>query len=260
MNTVNPSPIVLLTDFGNDPYVGIMKGRILQINPFANVITLTNHIQNHNIRQGAFILLKSYQNFPPNTIFLIVVDPGVGSARRAIAAKCGDYYFVGPDNGILSPILEKKKGVRIIQLTIPEDASDTFHGRDVFAPSAAKLSQNYLLNTLGPPSDLKSSINFFWEPSTNTGEVIFIDHFGNIITNLPYSKELLLNNQYNIITDKVKETVCFKRSYFEGSNIKPFMIVSSFGTLEIALRNRKASKFLDIKPEDRIRILPAEKE
>ena len=94
-----------MTDFGSDPYIGIMKGRILQINPKVRIISLTNHIKIHDIRHGAFILLKSYKHFPLHTIFLVVVDPGVGSPRKTIAAQIGDYYFIGSDNGILSPIL-----------------------------------------------------------------------------------------------------------------------------------------------------------
>jgi S-adenosylmethionine hydrolase len=255
MNSLNPSPIVLITDFGNDPYSGIMKGRIFQINPFVNVVTLTNHIENHNIRQCAFILLKSYQYFPLNTIFLVVVDPGVGSKRRAIAAKFGDYYFVGPDNGILAPI-RKNEEITAVQITIPEDASNTFHGRDVFAPTAARLSQNYSLSELGPPTELQSSIVFFYDPSASTGEVIFIDHFGNIITNIPHSKGLIVGNQYIISTDLTEEIVYFRNSYFEGSDSEPFLIVSSFGTIEIALRNQEAAKILDIKSGSRIQILP----
>ncbi|MFX1536380.1 MAG: S-adenosyl-l-methionine hydroxide adenosyltransferase family protein [Promethearchaeota archaeon] len=254
MNLSQTPLIVLMTDFGNDPYSGIMKGRILQINPSAKIITLTNHIQNHDIRQGAFILLKSYKYFPLSTIFLIVIDPGVGGSRKAIGVQTENYYFIGPDNGILSPVLSEFRDVSIVEIPIPDDASSTFHGRDVFAPAAGKLSQTYSLIDLGPPSVLQTPLQFFWDPKTSSGEVIFIDHFGNIITNLPSSMNLKFNKEYLLTSKRITMTVTLKRSYFEGSNRVPFLLVNSFNTLEIALRNKRASDILDIFPGDRIQI------
>jgi S-adenosylmethionine hydrolase len=246
--------IVLMTDFGDDPYLGIMKGRILQKNPLAKIISLTNHIQNHNIRQGAFILLKSHKYFPLKTIFLIVVDPGVGGSRKAIGAQVENYYFIGPDNGILFPIISEFEDALIVDLPIPNDASYTFHGRDVFAPAAGNLSQTYSLADLGPPSDMQTPLRFFWDPSTSSGEVIFIDHFGNIITNLPSSLNLEFGKEYLLTTTQIDVTARLKRGYFEGSEKNPFLLVNSFNTLEIALRNGKASDILDITPGDRIQI------
>lgn len=250
---MDPSPlIVLMTDFGNDPYVGIMKGRILQINPSVRILSLTNHIQNHNIRQGAFILLKSYKFFPLNTIFLIVVDPGVGGSRKAIGAQVKDYFFIATDNGILYPIVSEFKDALVVDLSIPNNISYTFHGRDVFAPAAGNLSQDYLLTNLGPRSVLKTPLHFYWDPKTASGEVIFVDHFGNIITNLPSSMNLEIDKKYSISTNRINLTVTLKRSYFEGSEKNPFLLINSFNTLEIALRNGKASDVLDITPGDRI--------
>lgn len=248
-----------MTDFGNDAFTGIMKGRILQINPFVNIISLTNHIQNHNIRQGAFILMKSYKYFPVNTIFLIVVDPGVGGARKAIGVQTEKYYFIGPDNGILAPIIENIKDVMIVELPIFKEVSHTFHGRDVFAPAAAKLSQTYLLMELGPPSILQVPLRFLWDSGTSTGEVIYIDHFGNIITNVPSSLNLKHDAECRVSTNRTNLNVCFKKSYVEGSTDKPFLIVNSYETMEIALRNGKASELLDITPGDRIQITPVNK-
>ena len=248
-----------MTDFGDDHYVGIMKGLILQINPLANIISLTNHIQNYNIRQGAFILLKSYKYFPTNTIFLIVVDPGVGGPRKAIGAQINNYYFIGPDNGILSPVLSNYEDVIIVDLPVPSGASHTFHGRDVFAPAAGKLSQTYSLKELGTPSIIQNSLNFHWDPTTSTGEVIFIDHFGNIITSLPKSLNLKYDEEYLLLTPRTKLTLSFKQSYFEGSDVNPFLILNSFETLEISLRNGRASDILEITPGDRIQIQSSKK-
>lgn len=247
-----------MTDFGNDPYIGIMKGRILQINPSARILSLTNHIKNHDIRQGAFIILKSYRYFPHSTIFVIVVDPGVGGARKAIAAKKDDYYFIGPDNGILSPILDSDDNVTIVSLPISEDDSFTFHGRDVFAPAAGILSQSYSLEELGPPSTIQSPFSFYWDSSSATGEVIFIDQFGNIITNIPYSQNLIYGREYQLLTTRTRLKLSFKRTYSEGSNFDPFLVANSFETLEIALRNGRAADIVDITAGDRIQILPVE--
>jgi len=251
--------IVFLTDFGSDPYVGIMKGRILQINPLVRIISLTNNINTQDIRHAAFVLLKSYKYFPPHTIFLAIVDPGVGGPRKAIAAKKDDYYFIGPDNGILSPIFSDNKDVIVVDLPIPDEASHTFHGRDVFAPAAGKLSQTYLLKDLGPISAIQTSFDFYWDHVTLTGEVIFIDHFGNIITNIPNSMNLQYNKEYLLLTTKTKVILSFKGSYFEGSDVNPFLVISSYETIEISLQNGRAADILDITPGDRIQIRSVDK-
>ena len=246
--------IVLMTDFGDEAYVGVMKGKILQINPFAKIISLTNHIRTHDIRFGAFILFKSYKYFPHHTIFLVVIDPGVGSHRKAVAIKKDDYYFIGPDNGIFSPIVKDSTKIHIVNLSVPNDVSKTFHGRDIFAPAAAKLSQNYSLSELGSPSKIQTNLEFFWDPQTLTGEVIFIDHFGNIITNLPSSQNMEYDRKYLVSTSRFKQILEYKRGYFEGSEMTPFILENSFETLEIAVCNAKASDVLDITPGDRIQI------
>ncbi|MFX0086989.1 MAG: S-adenosyl-l-methionine hydroxide adenosyltransferase family protein [Candidatus Hodarchaeota archaeon] len=254
---LNPKPIiVLLTDFGNDPYVGIMCGKILQINPHVNFVTLTNQIKNHDIRHAAFVLAKSFNNFPLQTIFLVVVDPGVGSPRQAIAAKKGEYYFIGPDNGVLSPILVENEDSYIFKIPILESISSTFHGRDIFAPAAGKLSLNYSLRELGSQCNLQTQLKFLWDPLISEGEVIFIDTFGNIITSIPSSINLELDRDYLVITNYIKRKMCFKKSYYEGSDVNPFLIVNSFGTIEIAVRNSKASDIVEINPGEKIRILP----
>jgi len=253
---LNPkSTIAILTDFGNDPYLGIMYGKILQINPHANIITLTSHIKKHDIRHAAFVLANSFKNFPSQTIFLVVVDPGVGSSRQAIAAKKDEYYFIGPDNGVLSPILAENEDSQIFRISIPEGVSPTFHGRDIFAPAAGRLSLNYSLKELGSRCTLQTQLTFIWDPLVSEGEVIFTDTFGNIITNIPSSLNLELNRNYLVKTSRTKRVMSFKRSYYEGSDINPFLIVNSFGTIEIALRNGKASDTIKIDPSEKIRIL-----
>ncbi|MFW9778768.1 MAG: S-adenosyl-l-methionine hydroxide adenosyltransferase family protein [Candidatus Heimdallarchaeota archaeon] len=248
--------IVLMTDFGNDAYTGIMKGRIIQINPAARIVALTNHIKKHSIRQGAFILQKSYRYFPYGSIFLVVVDPGVGSIRKAVVAQTENYFFIAPDNGILSPVISESRALDIIKLHIPSDASTTFHGRDVFAPAAAKVSLNYSLLNLGPKTKLDKNIRFYWDPGSFTGEVIFKDEFGNIITNIPKLTKLYSTEKFIVITELFEGEMPLKISYSEGSTHEPFLIFSSFDTLEIALREGRACDLIPVSAGDRVTITP----
>ncbi|MFW9856605.1 MAG: S-adenosyl-l-methionine hydroxide adenosyltransferase family protein [Candidatus Thorarchaeota archaeon] len=248
--------IVLMTDFGNDVYTAIMKGRIIQINPAARIVSLTNHIKKHSVRQGAFIMQKSYRYFPYGSIFLVVVDPGVGSLRKAVVAQTENYFFIAPDNGILSPVISESRALDIIKLPIPSDASTTFHGRDVFAPAAAKISLNYSLQNLGQQTKLNKNLSFYWDPGSFTGEVIFSDEFGNIITNIPKLTKLDCSGKFIVTTTHFKGEMPLKMSYSEGSAREPFLIFSSFDTLEIALREGRACDLIPVSGGDRVTITP----
>lgn len=184
--------IAILTDFGTrDPYVGVMKGVIHGINPAAALVDLTHAVTRQAIREGAFLLANSAPYFPAGTVFLAVVDPGVGSARRPIAAEADGHWFVGPDNGLLASVLEAGGGWRAVELTakayrLPR-VSHSFHGRDIFAPAAAHLSLGVPLEDLGPAvSDLVRLPPPKRERSGSIlcGEVMHIDGFGNIETSL----------------------------------------------------------------------------
>ena len=189
-----PNMIALLTDFGQeDIYVGMMKAVILNICPAAQIIDITHAIQPQNVREAAFALLNSYHYFPTGTTFCVVVDPGVGSDRLAIAVKSQQYHFVGPDNGVLSYALAHLgKEYEAVKLENPkfqaETISHTFHGRDVFAPAAAHLSRwPEVFSSMG--GEL-SSIGSFPVPELRyarqrlIGEVMHIDHFGNVATSI----------------------------------------------------------------------------
>jgi hypothetical protein len=184
--------IALLTDFGlQDSYVGVMKAVMRGICPTADFIDITHAIQPQNVREAALTLMGAYSYFPRGTIFLVVVDPGVGSARRPIAVKAGDYDFVAPDNGVLSYALAGIEITRIVELSNPiyrlSSVSRTFHGRDIFAPAAAHLAAGVGTEQLGPTLD---KVNMLPAPGLSVegerivGEVIHIDHFGNVITSL----------------------------------------------------------------------------
>lgn len=189
--------ISLLTDFGyQDPFVGIMKGVILEINPAAICVDITHGIQSYDIIQGAFSLLVSYRNFPKGTIFIAVIDPGVGGKREGICVKTESYFFIAPNNGVLQLALEKEKTIQAVTLTNSAyhltPVSSTFHGRDIFAPVSAHLSLGIPISSFGPQLPLSSLAPFpapfpacpIKKPNNISGHVLSIDHFGNIITTI----------------------------------------------------------------------------
>ncbi len=188
----SPAPIALLTDFGtSDPYVGVMKGVMLGLCPGATFVDLTHEIAPQNVRQAAFALWTAYRYFPPKAVFLVVVDPGVGSTRRAIAVEAAQGRFVGPDNGVFGDVLAEIGSWRAVALDpgkiAPAGASFTFHGRDLFAPAAARLAAGTALESLGAPLETlvaPPAPVFIIEPGALTGEVIYVDHFGNVVTSL----------------------------------------------------------------------------
>ena len=186
-------PIVaLLTDFGTrDHYVGAMKGVVLGICPEAAIVDISHDVPAHDVLAAGFELAAAYRYFPAGTVFLIVVDPGVGSARRGLAAEAGDQRFVAPDNGVLTAVFREAPPKRVVELTERRYArptvSRTFEGRDRFAPGAAWLARGVQLPALGRPLDDYCSIGI---PTAETGdgriagEVLRVDTFGNLITNI----------------------------------------------------------------------------
>ncbi len=188
--------VTLLTDFGlGDGYTGILQGVIYRIAPDARIIDISHQIRPQNVHEAGLVLNRSYPFFPEGTVHVIVVDPGVGTARRPIAARLGSQFFVCPDNGLITSALEQteKSGapVEIVHLDQPrfwlEQVSSVFHGRDIFSPVAAHLANGVALREVGSPiSDpvrlpprLPETI-----PNGRRGEVIAVDHFGNLSTNL----------------------------------------------------------------------------
>jgi S-adenosyl-L-methionine hydrolase (adenosine-forming) len=184
--------IALLSDFGSrDHYAGTMKGVMLTICPDATLVDLTHDIAPHDVLDGALQLAAAYRYFPPGTIFLAVVDPGVGSARRGIAAEAGDYRFVAPDNGVLTAVFHDIPPKRVVELTERRYArptvSRTFEGRDRFAPAAAWLAKGIQLNALGRPLPGYQQIELSQasaDDETINGKVVRIDRFGNLVTNV----------------------------------------------------------------------------
>ncbi len=239
--------IVLLTDFGASEYVGVMKGVILGLSPGAEVIDLCHSIGAQSVIEGAWVLKNSYRYFPKGAIFCCVVDPGVGTERRAIAVKTQEYYFVGPDNGLLWETVAEQKVVEIRELSVPADASKTFHGRDVFAKAAAMIERGKF-EELGKVIKDMRILEFY--KKGREGIVVRIDVFGNVVTNL----EKLEKDKYSVDVGEKKYKMKFCATYAEEKEDELFLIEGSSGTLEISLKNDSANEQMGTKAGERIRI------
>ncbi|MBX3065266.1 MAG: SAM-dependent chlorinase/fluorinase [Anaerolineae bacterium] len=261
------SIIALLTDFGSrDPYVGVMKGVILARCPTAQLVDLTHKIAAQNIRQAAYLLGTAYRYFPPETIFLVVVDPGVGTQRRALAIRSLHGSFVAPDNGVLSAVLEREAIGAAVELSVPVGSSHTFHGRDVFAPAAGLLASGVEIETLGQVIDPRTLVRlpvatFRREDREWRGEVIHCDHFGNLITSIGAFRwqgdSLLMDDDGDqpLVIDpravevQIAETQVrgIRRTYGEADPDALLALISSDGSLEIAVNGGSAADRLDVK-------------
>ncbi|MDX1586336.1 MAG: SAM-dependent chlorinase/fluorinase [Balneolaceae bacterium] len=249
-----PKIITLTTDFGlQDYYVSAMKAVMLGIAPDARFVDISHEIPSQDIMAGSWVLKNSAMLFPPTTVHVVVVDPGVGTDRDAIALQIEDQFFVGPDNGIFS-ILTEQKEYRAVRLTNEkywgQEASNTFHGRDIFAPVAAHLSSGIDLEQLGEP--IEELVTYRWaEPIADKdglqGWVIHIDKFGNLITNLSASliEEVIGDKSVkiyvgNTILDEIVNTF---GSVLEG---EPAAFIGSSGMLEIGINKGDARQMLGV--------------
>jgi hypothetical protein len=258
---LQPPFIVLMTDFGlEDAFVGVMKGVIASIRRDARVIDLTHAISAQSVRQAAFHLERSIGYFPEETIFVCVVDPGVGTARRAIGVEAGPYRFIAPDNGLLTPIFERYPDARCHELTnvayqLP-NKSATFHGRDLFSPAAAHLAAEVPLDDFGPAIDVAKCqrIELFRNRPLDDGngwqgEVITTDHFGNLITTLEAS--MIADGGGWTVTVGSTPPLPIVRTYGEVQPGQPLAYIGSSGMIEIAIRNGNASKELGVGDGDK---------
>ncbi len=239
--------IVLMTDFGESEYVGMMKGLIHTIAPNTSITDLTHTISPQSIREGAWVLLQSYRFFPIDCIFVCVVDPGVGTDRDAVIIETKNYRFVGPDNGLMYPAA-LRDGVReIYSLIIEDDASVTFHGRDVFAKAAAQFAKGEPDASFGPRK-ARLDVKLEFHLDGREGEVVRIDSFGNIVTNIPPKESDALFLKAGSIEHKIKHY----RTYSDGPDGELFAVTGSSNTLEITAKNARASDSLEVCVGDRI--------
>jgi len=246
--------ITITTDFGTkDPYVGIMKGVILSINPGVHIVDITHEIGPANIIEGAYVLKEAYRFFPKGAIHIGVVDPGVGGNRRPIAIKTEDFFFVGPDNGLFWPIIEQSKVHLVIHLTNKKyflpSISSTFHGRDIFAPVAAYISRGADLNKMGSiihdPVILELEKPVFLKDRI-IGQVIRRDHFGNLITNISEQDIIKLFGDKDGLKVEVSDISisCISKAYSDVGPGELLAIIGSSGFLEISANLARASDII----------------
>ena len=256
--------ITLTTDFGTrDWFVGTVKGVVLGIQPHATIVDITHEIASGDIRRGAFALTASYCLFPKNTVHIAVVDPGVGSQRRAIAVQTKDYLFVGPDNGVLSLALAREKIKSIHQLTNDEfflkPVSQTFHGRDVFGPVAAHLSLGVPIQKLGPW--LRDFVTLDWPrlrllDGKVDGEIVHVDHFGNLITNIDGKSLRVFGDKPCEVFAKRKRLCPIAPFYGAVPVGRPLAVLGSAGFLEIAVNSASAAEKFGLRTGDQVGVRP----
>ena len=261
------SIISLLTDFGvDDEYVGVMKGVILSINPAAVLVDISHRVEPQGILQAAYLIKSTYRFFPEKTIHVIVVDPGVGSDRAILVYEKEKHIFIAPDNGVLTLLLDETGDDNVIRIENSDyflkPVSQTFHGRDIFAPVAAYLSRGTVIAEFGPSLDQREIIRlpvpsaYITEAGTIVGSVISIDHFGNLITNI----DLDMLKKYDIAEKEAVITlgeVTLKgimSSYISVETGHPLVIKGSRGYLEIAVNKGSAQAKLNVTIGDTVRI------
>lgn len=236
--------IVILTDFGNtDIYTPVMQGVIKSVSPKSEILELNNNILPQNIEQAAFLLGISYRYFPEKSVFLCVVDPGVGSERKAVALETEKYYFVAPDNGLLTNILKNEKILNCVEISksvyLSNDISSTFHGRDVFAPAAAIIDKEKNLKKIGNSLNFKSLLELDTKPNIQTdkitGKLLHIDSFGNAISSIHY--KILQNKCIRDIQIKDIRLKDIRETFSDVQINETLAYFGSFGYLEFAVRN-----------------------
>jgi S-adenosylmethionine hydrolase len=252
-----PRPIITLTtDYGtSDHFAAVMKGVILTINPDVNVIDITHSVLAHDILDGALAIGQAYRYFPPKTIHVVVVDPGVGTERRPILVAGDQHYFVAPDNGVLSSVYEQSESLHVWNIIsehyFRQPVSKTFHGRDIFAPVAAWLTKSWQTSSFGEPID---DFVRFAIPRVKVngnqvqGAVLRVDHFGNLITNVAVEDvpDLLAagtNVKINVGNAQVSKVV---QTFAEGAAGEVVGLIGSSGYLEISVNKGNASRTLGV--------------
>lgn len=244
--------ITLTTDFGlSDHYVGVMKGVILTICPRARIVDISHGIGAFEIAEAAFLLSQSYLYFPRGAVHVVVVDPGVGTSRRPIMVRAAGQYFIAPDNGVLSMIYAREKHtVRVIsnERYFLQPLSNTFHGRDIFAPCAAHLASGVAAARFGKPITDYLRLDFDKPARTGrrtwTGAVLKVDRFGNMVTNFAAADFPDLSKQAFELAVGPRRINVFARHYAECGPGEPFLIVGSAGYYEISVGQASAAKLL----------------
>ncbi len=263
-----PAIVALLTDFGTrDPYAGATKGAILAACPSATVVDITHDLPAHDVTEGAYCLAAAFRAFPGGTVFVAVVDPGVGSDRRGLAIEAGGYRFVGPDNGIFSFVLAELPDSRVHELTnsglFRPEVSSTFHARDIFAPVAGYLSRGGAIEDVGPA--IRDPVVLPAEPVRSVGEgewegaVVQTDHFGNLTTSfgrgdLAAVLEVVGGDPTEVVVEVEGVVLPLVRAYSEVPEGEACALVGSSGRLEVAVNRDSAAGLLGAKRGTPVRV------
>jgi S-adenosyl-L-methionine hydrolase (adenosine-forming) len=261
--------ITLLTDFGlDDEYVGVIKGVIAGIHTDVRTVDVTHQIDPQDVVHGAFILAAAFSFFPSGTIHVAVVDPGVGSGRRILAVEAAGHRFLAPDNGLLERVLDDQRDVKIVSVEnkryFLNPVSQTFHGRDIFAPVAAHLACGLALHQLGPIVDRQTMVTGGVPrcriPSMHAieGQVVAIDRFGNLLTNIDQRALEQLQHRFpgSAITVRLARQCIhgIATEYQQAAQHAPLAIVGSRGLLEISVNCGSAHHLLGVGKKDTVRV------
>lgn len=254
--------ITLLTDFGmSDVYVGVMKGVIATINPTLNVIDLTHQITPQNIAAAQFKLMSAFPYFPTGTVHIAVVDPGVGSQRRGVALQLNNGFLVGPDNGLFGGVLKHNSIVKAVELTNPQywytpSPSQTFHGRDIFAAVGAHLASGVLIEDLGEVINPETLVRLVIEEpiltdNNITGSIQYIDHFGNLITNI--MANLIQGKNWSVVIGN--NQILGSQTYSSCQVGEVVALISSEGWVEIAVNGGSAQSQLQLNWGEKVQVV-----
>ncbi len=245
--------VTLLSDFGNtDSYVAELKAMVLGTAPEAVLVDLTHAVPPGDVRAAAYLLGRTWHRFPAGTVHLAVVDPGVGTARAALALGASGHWFVGPDNGIFTHVLRDHE-VELVALPVPQGASPTFHGRDLFAPAAAALARRVSLHQLGEPflgmPERLASAEPRYDGKSIVGEIVYVDRFGTLVTNLTPATV----PDYAVLEVEGLEIGPLRRTYGDVPTGGLLAYVGSGGAIEIAVRDGSAARRLGMGVGGRVR-------
>jgi len=254
--------VTLTTDFSSsDAYVGSMKGAMLSIASDVTIVDLAHNVAPHDVYQAAFVLESAYGYFPAGTVHVVVVDPGVGSVRRRIAMKCGDHYFVGPDNGVFTYPIRNEKLCECVEIDVANDQARlrgvTFEGRDIFGPAAAKIASGVPLSEIGKPALNPITLSIPQPTVTDgsiEGKIVYIDHFGNCVTNITLGDVQKYGGNFSV-TVGGHSVGNLRKSYSDVELYDGVALINSVDHLEIALNQGSAEKALNLKVGSRVKVL-----
>lgn len=259
-------PIVTLTtDFGlKDPYVAELKAVILSICSNVTMVDITHNVEKFNIRMGAYVIAFASSYFTKDTIHIVVVDPGVGTQRLPLLIQTKQFFYIGPDNGILALVAKRQGMDHIYEITnrkfMLSKISRTFHGRDIFAPAAAHLANGVPPREFGPEIHEIKTLEIakvVKKEDLLIGEVLYIDNFGNIITNLTEKElELIKKNVVNIEVNNVRLKLKLRKAYEEVKPHEPLAIIGSHNFLEISINQSNAANKFKAKIGDKVKLYP----